>query len=66
MGSKFRYGDGKVLGTQPHPTHGLASSHCVLRLNLIKGMFNIVSYAHIHTHTHTNMHLTVNMASNIP
>ena len=58
----FRYEDGKVLGTQPHPTRGLASNHCVLCLNLIKGMFNIVSY----THTHINMHLTINMASNVP
>jgi len=35
MGSEFRYGDGKVLDIQPHPTRELASSHCVLRLNLI-------------------------------
>ena len=42
MGSKFRYGDGKVLGTQPHPTYELTSTHCVLHLNLIKDMFNIV------------------------
>ena len=39
--SKFRYGDGKVLGIQPHSTRGSASIHCVLRLNLIKGVFNI-------------------------
>ena len=38
IGSEFRYRDGKVLGTQPHPTHGLISSHCVLRLNLIKSL----------------------------
>ena len=36
----FRYGDGKVLGTQPHSTRGLASTHCVPSLNLIKGRFN--------------------------
>ena len=41
MGSEFIYEDGKVLGTQSHLTHGLASSHYVLCLNLIKGMFNI-------------------------
>ena len=33
---KFRYGDGKVLGIQLHPTHGSTSIHCVLRFNLIK------------------------------
>ena len=33
---KFRYGDEKVLGIQPHPTHGSTSTHCVLRFNLIK------------------------------
>jgi len=38
--SEFRYRDGKVLGTQPHPTHGSASIHCVSSLNLIKGTFN--------------------------
>ena len=37
---EFRYEDGKVLSTQPHPTHGSASTHYVLRLNLIKGTFN--------------------------
>ena len=41
---------GKVLGTHDCPTLGSASTHCVLRLNLIKGMFNIVS---ILTHTLT-------------
>ena len=63
MDLEFRYDFGKVLGTQNHSTYGLASSHCVLHLNLIKGMFNIVFYTH--THTHTNMHLKINMASNI-
>jgi len=38
---EFRYRDGKMLGTQPHPNHGLASIHCVLHLNLIKVIFNI-------------------------
>ena len=41
MGSEFRYGHGKVLGTQPHPTRGPASTHCVL--HLIKDMFSIAS-----------------------
>ena len=62
MSSEFRYDFRKVLGTQNRLTHGLPSTHCFLRLNLIKEMFNIVFY----THTHTNMHLTINMASNIP
>ena len=39
---KFRYGDGKVLGIQPHPTHRSASTHCVPNLNLIKGKFNML------------------------
>ena len=34
--SEFRYGFGKVLGTQNCPTLGLASSHCILCLNPIK------------------------------
>ena len=38
---EFRYRDGKVLGTQPHPNHGSASIYCVLHLNLIKVIFNI-------------------------
>ena len=59
MGLECKYGDGKVLGTQPHLTHGSASNHCALRLNLIKGLFNIVIY----THTHTSIHLATNMAS---
>ena len=47
--SEFRYGDEKVLGTQPHPTRGLASTHCVLFLNLIKGTFNIHHSSLTHT-----------------
>ena len=62
ISSEFRYDFGKVLGTQNRPTRGSASIHYILCLNLIKGMFNIAFY----THTHTNMHLTINMASNIP
>ena len=54
MGSEFRYDFGKVLGTQNHPTYGSASTHCVLLLNLIKGIFNIAFYTHTHTHTHTH------------
>ena len=50
---KFRYEDEKVLSTQPHPTRGSASTHCVPRINPIKGKFNIV----ILTHTHPSMHL---------
>ena len=43
-----------------HPTPS-ASSHCVLRLNLIKGSFNIVIYTpppppHTHQHTSSNQH----------
>jgi len=34
---------------QNHPTRGLASTHCVLHLNLIKGIFNIAFHTHIHT-----------------
>ena len=44
MGSKFRYGLGKVLGTQNRPSRGLVFTHCVLHLNPIKGTFNIASY----------------------
>ena len=42
-------GDRKVLGTQPHPTRGSASSHCVLHLDLIKDSFNIFIYTYTHT-----------------
>ena len=50
MGSELRYGFENVLGTQNCLTLRLASSHCVLCLNLIKGTFNISS---ILTHTLT-------------
>ena len=43
MSLEFGYKDGKVLGTQPHPIRGLASTNYVLHLNIIKGMFNIAS-----------------------
>ena len=43
MGSEFRYNFGKVLGTQNCLTRGLASTYYVLRLNPIKGIFNIAS-----------------------
>ena len=39
---EFKYRDGKVLGTQPYPTSGSASTHCVLNLNLIKSNFNML------------------------
>ena len=42
MGLELRYGFRKVLGTQNCPTLRLASSHCVLCLNPIKGTLNIV------------------------
>ena len=60
MGLEFRNGDEKVLGTQPHPIRESASSHYVLRLNLINGSFNIVIYTHIHASIHlscTSYHL---------
>ena len=41
MGSKFRYGFGKVLGTQNRPIVGLTSFYGVLCLNPIKGKLNI-------------------------
>ena len=50
MGSEFRYGLRKVLGTQNHLTRELASTYCILCLNPIKGTFNIASK---YTHTHT-------------
>ena len=50
MGSEFKYDFGKVLGTQNCSTRGLASTFCVLRLNLIKGIFDIAFYTHTHTH----------------
>ena len=46
MGSKFRYDFRKVL----------ASTHCVLRLNLIKAHSTLHS---ILTHTHTSIHLSI-------
>ena len=40
MGSELRYGLGKVLGTQNRLILRLASHHCVLCLNPIKGILN--------------------------
>ena len=40
MGSEFKYGFGKVLGTQNRLTLGLAFSHCILCLNPAKGILN--------------------------
>ena len=54
---EFRCRDGKVLGTQPHLTHRSASTQCVLRLNLIKDILNIVILnSHTHQHTSRNQH----------
>ena len=50
MGSKLRYGFEKMLGTQNHPTLKLASSHCILCLNPIKGTLNVVI---LNSHAHT-------------
>ena len=47
--SEFRYGDEKVLDTQPYLTRRSASTRCILHLNLIKGTFNIVI---LDSHTH--------------
>ena len=55
MGSEFKYILMKVLGTQDQPTLRLASHHCVLRLNLIKNMFNTC----ILTHTHISIHQSI-------
>jgi len=45
---EFRYGNRKVLGTQPHLTRGSASTHCVPCLNLIKDTLNIVILTSMH------------------
>ena len=58
MGSEFIYDFGKVLGTQNYPTRGSASTHYVLCLNPIKGLFNLHLNTHTHTHKHTSMHTT--------
>ena len=42
MSLELRYGLGKVLSTQNRPTLRLAFHHCVLCLNPIKGILNIV------------------------
>ena len=58
--SEFRYGDEKVLDTQPYLTRRSASTHCILHLNLIKGTFNIVILdSHTHQHTSSNQHSIV-------
>lgn len=46
---KFRYGDRKMLDTQPYPTRESTSTFCVLRLNLIKETFNIYHSRLTHT-----------------
>ena len=45
----------KVLDTQDRPTLMLASHHCVLRLKLIKNIFNTC----ILTHAHTSIRLSI-------
>ena len=40
MSEVFRYRDGKVLSTQPHPTRRLAFTYCVQNPNLIKRSSN--------------------------
>ena len=45
---EFRYGDEKVLDTQPHLTCGLTSTHCVPCLNSIKDTLNIVILTSMH------------------
>ena len=44
---EFKYGDEKILGTQPYLTHGSASTHCVTYPNSIKGSFNKLFYTHV-------------------
>ena len=46
MGLEFKYGFGKVLGTQNRLTLGLAFSHCILCLNLNKGLFHTCLHTH--------------------
>ena len=46
MCPEFKYGDGKVLGTQPHSTHRSASTYCVPSPNLINGSSNMLFYTH--------------------
>ena len=47
MCSEIRYEDGKLLGSQPHPTHRLASTHCVPNPSPIKGSSNMfILYSH--------------------
>ena len=45
---EFRYGNRKVLGTQPHLTCGSAPTHCVPCLNPIKDTLNIVILTSMH------------------
>ena len=51
---EFKYGDEKVLGTQPYTTYGSAFTHCVSHPNSIEVSSNRFSYTHTHTHTHTH------------
>ena len=45
---EFRSRDEKGLGTQPHLTYKLASTHCVPNPNPIKGSSNRLFYTHTH------------------
>ena len=65
MGLEFKYGDGKVLGTQPHPTMGqlpLIVSYILISLNacsilhpkLSLSLSLSLSLTHTHTHTHSS------------
>ena len=61
---KFRYGDEKVLGTQPHLT--CWSPLFMFQILISSKGFPIDYSTHTHTHIHwayPNMHLTLNMAS---
>ena len=54
---EFKNRDRKVLSTQPHPTHESTSTHCVLHLNLIKGIFKTCILDSPHTSIHlSNQH----------
>lgn len=56
MGSKFKYRDGKVLGTQPHPLVGRLLLIVFYVLISLKTYFNIVI---LNSHTHTSIHLNI-------
>ena len=53
---EFRYGEGKMLDTQPHPTCESTSTHYVLRFISLKthSTFALQTLSHTHTHIHQN------------